>query len=166
LINIIPVSWILLYISYNKEWKRLVSEEVNALIKRHVDTTSSDPLHKRLSAIPLAVWEDEMPILEAVIRETIRLILNRILLRRNNADGLHIGEAVVPMGHFVAYPLEDVHMNPDIYTNPTRFDPLRFSPSREEDKKQVHAYLGWGAGQIIIGYYGRFNDMTDKVSFV
>jgi sterol 14-demethylase len=122
----------LLYISYNKEWKRLVPLEVNPLIQRHADTTSPDPLHKQLSAIPLAVWEDEIPILEAVIRETIRLILNRILLRRNNADGLHIGEAVVPMGYFVAYPLDDVHMNPDIYTNPTSFDPLRFSLSRED----------------------------------
>ena len=39
-------------------------------------------------------------------------------------------------------------MNPDIYFNPTMFDPTRFSPDRLEDKKQTHAFLGWGAGEI------------------
>jgi cytochrome P450 len=148
--NIIAVCWILLYISYHQEWKRAVSDEIDSLINGHTDSTSSDPLHKRLSAIPMTVWEEEMPILDVVLRETIRLMLNRTFLRYNIVENLHVGDTVVPMGNFIAYPLDDVHMNPDIYTNPASFDPLRFSEGREEDKKQTHAYLGWGAGQIII----------------
>ncbi len=44
------------------------------------------------------------------------------------------------------YLIDYTHMNPEIYTDPTEFDPGRYLPGREEDKKVDNAYLGWGAG--------------------
>jgi len=139
--------WTLLFLAHNKEWKTRVSNEVNSLITKHTDTTSSDPLHKRLAAIPISAWEDEMPILESVIRETLRITMNSTALRRNIVEDLPVSGKIIPRGNFMAYSLGDVHMNPDIYPNPSKFDPDRYSPGREEDKKVTFGYLGWGAGR-------------------
>lgn len=140
--------WALLYLSLHREWKEKVSREVNALIQTHTDITSSDPLHKRLSVIPVSAWEEGMPSLDLVIRETLRLTMNGALLRRNILEDLEITGKRLPKGHFLAYPLSDAHLNPDIYKNPTEFDPTRFMPGREEDKRQTYAYLGWGTGKF------------------
>lgn len=88
-----------------------------------------------------------MPALDLVLRETLRLTLSPTALRRNFQDDLEIDGKRIPVGNFVAYTLGDAHRNPDIYTNPAEFDPTRFDPGREEDKKQTYAYLGWGGGK-------------------
>lgn len=44
------------------------------------------------------------------------------------------------------YLIDDVHMNPEIYPDPLTWDPARYAPGREEDKKVPNAFLGWGAG--------------------
>ncbi|KAF8069204.1 cytochrome P450 [Lyophyllum atratum] len=141
--------WALLFLSFNAEWKAKVIAEVRALVDTHTNSSSSEPLHKRLAAIPISVWEDEMPVMDLVIRETIRLVLNGTALRRNVIDDMHVAGTgkTIPKGNFVAYPISDAHLNPNIYTDATEFDPSRFQPGREEDKKQTFAYLGWGAGR-------------------
>jgi sterol 14-demethylase len=128
----IPACLILLYISYHTHWKSTVHAEVQAI------------LHKRLSSLPIAVWEDEMPTIDLVLRETIRLVVNGTALRRNLPDGsggnlkMSGGEVEVPSGGFMAYSLTDAHMNPG------GFDPERFSPGREGE---AYLFLGWGAGE-------------------
>jgi len=143
----VSASWIFLFLSFHKEWKQKVAQEVTSLIQTHTDPTSSEPLHKRLSTISVSAWEKEMPNLDLVLRETVRLVVNITAVRRNLFQDLDIiAQQPVPKGHFVAYSLADAHLNPDIYTNPTEFDPTRFEPGRQEDKKQTYGYLGWGAG--------------------
>lgn len=88
-----------------------------------------------------------MPSLDVAIRETIRLTLNGTALRRNLAEEWKVEDKSLARGDFVAYSLSDVHLNPDIYTNPMVFDPDRFGPGREEDKKEQFGYLGWGVGR-------------------
>jgi cytochrome P450 len=48
---------------------------------------------------------------------------------------------------FLAYNLSDIHFDPDVYSDPMRFDPGRFSPERAEGKDVANAFLGWGAGR-------------------
>ncbi|KDR74009.1 hypothetical protein GALMADRAFT_71675 [Galerina marginata CBS 339.88] len=139
--------WALVFLASHPEWKDKVKAEVNAIIEKHTNTLSSDPLHKRLAAIPISVWEDEMPVLETVIRETIRLILTGAALRRNVLEELTVAGGLIQKGDFVAYSVADAHLNPEIYTQPNEFDPARFGPGREEDKKGTFSYLGWGAGR-------------------
>ena len=119
------------------------------MIQTHTNTISSDPLHKRLSAIPVSAWEEGMPVLDLIIRETLRLTMNATFLRRNVLEDITIGNKRLPRGHFLAYQVADAHLNPDIYDNPTQFDPSRYLPGREEHKKQAHAYLGWGSGESL-----------------
>ncbi|KAF8155590.1 cytochrome P450 [Crassisporium funariophilum] len=139
--------WILVYLASHPEWKTKVKTEINNLLDKYTNTSSGEPLHKRLSTIPMSAWEDDVPILDSVIRETIRVVLTGTVLRRNLLEELTLHGRQIERGDFVAYSLGDVHLNPGIYSRPDEFDPARFGPGREEDKKEAFAFLGWGAGR-------------------
>lgn len=66
--------------------------------------------------------------------------------RRIVYGDLQIGGLTVKLGDFIVYSQADAHLDPEIYLNPLKFDPERYSPGREEDRKQANAYLAWGAG--------------------
>lgn len=95
--------------------------------------------------------------LELALRETLRLTVNSAALRRNLAEDLNVCDKKLPLGSFVTYSFSDAHLNPEIYTNPRQFDPGRFLPGREEDKKQAYGFLGWGGGGYLFrGYHTLF----------
>ncbi|RDB26871.1 Lanosterol 14-alpha demethylase [Hypsizygus marmoreus] len=141
------VCWALVNLGMHLDWKEKVSTEVQALVSNHTDTLSSETLHKRLSTIPMNAWEDEMPVLDSVIRETLRLVINNTLLRRNLTRDIVIDGVTLERGDFLAYQASDVHANPEVYPNPEAFDPGRYDIGREEDKKVPMAFLAWGAGR-------------------
>lgn len=143
----VSACWSLLYLAANPIWREKVSAEFKVLLHKHTDTSSSEPLHKRLGMIPVSAWEEELPSADLVVRETIRLLLNLGIPRRNTQRRVTIEGVTIEKGDFVMYSAAKVHLNPDIYPNPTRFDPERYVPGREEDKKESLAYLGWGAGR-------------------
>jgi cytochrome P450 len=91
-----------------------------------------------------------MPTLELVLRETLRLIVTGTALRRNVVDDIPLYNKIVRKGAFMAYPLSDVHLNPDVYTDPYTFNPERWEEREGEDKEKKHGpftFLGWGAGR-------------------
>ena len=145
-------SWALLHLGTNPKWKRKAIDEFKALVEKHTNTLSLEPLHTRLSTIPLEAWEDELPSMDAIIRETLRISGSGTLFRRNIEKDLRIGAATIKRGDFVVYSTADVNLNPDIYPNPMNFDPDRFSPDREEDRKETFGYLSWGAGIYLISH--------------
>lgn len=140
--------WNIVYVGMHPEWKAKVKAEVDALLNQYT-SNPSDSLHKRLAAIPVSAWEDEMPVFDSVIRETLRLVLTGTALRRNVVDNIDVSGYTIGKGDFIAYNIADVHLNPDIYSQPNSFDPARFGPGRDEDKKGTFTYLGWGAGTYI-----------------
>ena len=142
----ISACWALLYLGAHPTWKKRAIDEYTALVLKYTDTSSSEPLHKRLSTIPLDAWENELPSVELIIRETIRLTLSFAALRRNVEKELEIDAVVIKRRDFLLYSLGRTHMDPEIYTEPTKFDPDRYLEGREEDRKQTYGYVGWGAG--------------------
>jgi Cytochrome P450 len=118
------------------------------LVNKHT-TNSNEPLYQRLASIHVSAWEGEMPVLELIIRETLRVSKAGLSMRRNLSEDLTFSGGVVKPGDFVAYPVSDVHFNPEIYSRPYEFDPTRFTPGREEDKKATFSYLSWGAGAFL-----------------
>ncbi|KAJ7127667.1 cytochrome P450 [Mycena epipterygia] len=144
----INVCWSLLHLGMDPHWKAQATAEVRALVARHTSTSAtSEPLHKQFATIPVSAWETEMPIMDAVIRETLRLAMSGVALRRNLVQDLPIGRQTVARGDFLTYSLADVHFDADIYPEPFKFDPGRYDAGREEDKGASFAYLGWGAGR-------------------
>ncbi|KAJ7127689.1 cytochrome P450, partial [Mycena epipterygia] len=144
----INACWTLLYLGIEPHWKAQATAEVRALLARHTSASAtSDPLHKRLAAIPVSAWEAEMPVVEAVIRETLRLTTTGVALRRNLVHDVAIGTQTIAGGDFLAYSLADVHFDAEIYPEPFKFDPGRYDAGREQDKGTPFAFLGWGAGR-------------------
>jgi len=121
-------------------------KEYTTLVANHSNTLSTEPLHKRLASIPLNAWEDELPSVDLVIRETLRSTLSTVLYRRNLQKDIVVDGVTIKRGDFMALPVLEAHMNPNIYSNPSSFDPDRFLEGREEDKKETFAYFAWGAG--------------------
>ena len=142
--------WALVYLAFNDEWKAKAKAEVDALVNKHTTNSSNEPLHQQLASIHISAWEDEMPVLDLIIRETVRINLSGFSLRRNVLEDLTFSGGLVKPGDFIGYSLADVHLNPEIYSRPNEFDPARFTPGREEDKKGTYSYLGWGAGAFLI----------------
>ena len=56
---------------------------------------------------------------------------------------LYLGGKAVPPGAFVMYPFSDVHLSPEVYKDPWRWDPAR----AEMSLKAPYAYVGMGAGE-------------------
>ncbi len=58
----------------------------------------------------------------------------------------------VPEGTLAFYSIVASHMLPDLFANPTAFDPDRFASPCEEHKKHPYALVGFGGGpRICIG---------------
>jgi cytochrome P450 len=142
----LSACWVLLQLAAHPSWREKVKNEVKSLMDVHTNTTSTEPLHKRLSAIPVTAWEESMPVFEAVQRETLRLVQSLTCLRRNLIEDIKVDGHVIKRGDFLAYSVTDAHLNPEIYQNPLQFDPDRFGEARAEDRKGTMSFLGWGAG--------------------
>ena len=115
----------------------------------YLDTSATLPpatLHERLGAVPVSAWEDELPILEACIRESQRISMSSVALRRNLREEIKICGRVVKQGDFLAYPMNEVHLNPEYYPEPHKYDPGRWlRPDSIPDA--AYTFLGWGAGR-------------------
>ncbi|EIM89162.1 cytochrome P450 [Stereum hirsutum FP-91666 SS1] len=123
-------------------------------------STSSSPPPPRtpssaytaLSSIPLSTWESSTPILDSLIRETLRIAQPHVAMRRNVGPEVYIDGKALPSGAFAVYPFSDVHLNEGIYEEPWRFDPGRWEGGKEGGKegkeKGEFGYIGWGGGRV------------------
>jgi sterol 14-demethylase len=140
-------SWALVDLAIHPEWREKCKKEIQDLLSRHFhDPTSSATVCEKLIAVHVSAWEDELPTLDACIRESHRIVFSGIIIRRNAGDDLNLAGGVVKRGDFLAYPLGDVHLNPEYYPEPLKYDPgrwLRPDPVSKDDRP----FLGWGAGR-------------------
>jgi cytochrome P450 len=62
------------------------------------------------------------------------------------------GGYLIPEGTRIRYAIAAGHRLPHIFPDPERFDPDRFAPPREEDRKQPYALVTFGGGpRVCIG---------------
>ena len=138
----------LVHIAIHPEWREKCKAEIQSLLSHHLnDSLSSAALHEKLGAIPISAWEDELPILEACIRESQRIIhIPAVALRRNIREDIKICGQVVKRGDFLAYSLADVQLNPEYYPEPYKWDPGRWLRP-DPVPNTIYPFLGWGAGR-------------------
>ncbi|KAJ4361124.1 uncharacterized protein N0V89_001693 [Didymosphaeria variabile] len=145
----INAAWVLCYLALNPQWKERVRAEVDGAILKHSTGPSQTPVDI-LAKLTLDEWESEFPVINMCLQESIRLQTVGTAFRKNVGDkAVKIGSTgeIVPKYGFVAFPVDDVHMNSEIYSDPMKFDPGRYAPDRAEDKKVPLAFVGWGSGR-------------------
>ncbi|KAL4079630.1 cytochrome P450 [Scleroderma citrinum] len=136
-------SWLTTFLGNNPEWKHKATLEVERLLAIYPPQSNTTSLSAHLASIPLEAWEGDAPVLDAVIHETLRIAQPHTAMRRNLGPDTIIDSKTIPSGALVVYPFSDVHLNPDIYPDPWKFDPNR------EAAKTPFGYLGWGGGKTV-----------------
>jgi len=58
---------------------------------------------------------------------------------------MRIGGQVVRRGDFLVYSMGDVHLDPEYYPEPDKYDPDRWLRS-DPLQNAAYTFLGWGAG--------------------
>lgn len=87
----------------------------------------------------------ELTYLDSVLRESMRLYPPGPYGARETTEDMIIGEYAVPAGTTVFYPFWAVHMNPEYWPDPERFDPGRFTPEASAGRPRL-AYIPFGIG--------------------
>ncbi|TMR03001.1 cytochrome P450 [Actinomadura soli] len=87
----------------------------------------------------------ELPYLERVVKEAMRLYPPGPYGARETTEDLVLGEYTVPAGTTIFYPFWAVHMNPGYWPEPERFDPGRFTPEASAGRPRL-AYIPFGLG--------------------
>lgn len=88
---------------------------------------------------------ESLPVIDAVISETLRLYPpGWILMRRAESDDDVLGFAV-PRNSFMTAPVYALHRNPDCWPDPARFDPDRFIGESQSQRDPL-MYVPFGLG--------------------
>ncbi len=125
------LSWAMHLLGQHPAVQELVHEEVAGVL-RGVSPTADDV--------------GKMPLVRAVIDETMRLYPPAWMLGRSARKDDTLGEFAVQGGHFVLVSPYITHRHPGLWDKPTEFDPTRFLDGRSE-RLPKFAYLPFGGGQ-------------------
>ncbi|KAF2163477.1 hypothetical protein M409DRAFT_26089 [Zasmidium cellare ATCC 36951] len=144
----INAAWILCYLANKPHWLTRVRDEVRTVANKYVPD-SSLPLREKLMHIPIEAWESEFPTIDICLKDSIRLQTAGTAFRKNMSGQdipLASGE-VIPNGAYVTLAAGEMHLNESIYENPAEWDPARYLPERQEDKRETYAWMGWGVAR-------------------
>jgi cytochrome P450 len=116
-----------------------------ALLSQHPDVAAAldDELAGCLrGAAPRVEQLGLLPLLDAVVKESLRLLPPAPLNHRIAAEDTELGGHVIPRGTELLSSAYHTHRLPDIYSNPARFSPRRW----ERLDPGPYAYNPFGAG--------------------
>ena len=137
----------LIDLAAHQDWKEKCKKEVREFLSNHLGENPPGTLHEKLGAIPISAWEGELPVLDACIKESQRILMSGMIsVRKNHFEGIKIGDQVIKPGDFLLYSAGEVHMNPEYYPEPHKYDPGRWLRP-DPIPKTVYPFLGWGAGR-------------------
>ncbi|KFM73420.1 Cytochrome P450 4C1, partial [Stegodyphus mimosarum] len=83
--------------------------------------------------------------LEQVIKETLRLYPSAPITIRENEEALKVGSYTIPARSHIATLVYMLHRDPEMFPNPEKFDPDRFS-SENIGKRDTYSYIPFSAG--------------------
>ena len=125
-------AWILIELLRHPDHLKLVLEELDQLFG-----TEGDVTFQSLRKIPR---------LESVIKEVLRLHPPLIFLIRKVMRDLHFKDYTIKAGKFVCTSPRVSHRIPEIFPDPEKFDPDRYSPERNEDEIPF-SWIAFGGGR-------------------
>ena len=125
-------SWGLLDLLMHPEWMAKVVGELDEIY-----ADGRDVSYQALREIPL---------LECALKETLRLHPPLVILMRKVMHAFHYKGWTIPAGHLAAASPAVSNRMPEHFPAPERYEPERYGPGREEDRKSF-AWLPFGAGR-------------------
>jgi sterol 14alpha-demethylase len=88
-----------------------------------------------------------LAVLERSIKEAERLQPPLIVLLRNVLQPYRVNGFELPAGSLALASPAISHRLPDLFERPDTYDPNRFAPGREEDRKAPYSLIGFGGGK-------------------
>ncbi|MBM3553480.1 MAG: cytochrome P450 [Alphaproteobacteria bacterium] len=120
------------FLAVNPDWQEKLREEVNAL-----GLTPGEPLpYERL---------DELPLVEMAFNESLRLIPPAPSILRRAVRDMEFGGFHIPQGTHIAVNALYTHHMPDVWPEPEKFDPLRFTDEAIAARHK-YAFIAFGGG--------------------
>lgn len=132
------MNWMIYYLLKNPEVKARVIKDLESTFPENLE--GKQPLtFTRLNKVSL---------LEHVETECLRLHppIGFAMPRDTPPQGAVIAGIYVPGGVTVGVPAATIGRNPDVYSEPDRFDPDRWSWESQDVATMKTCYLGFGAG--------------------
>jgi len=111
-----------------------------ALVREEAETVLGD------DAATLARLK-RLTVLERCLKEAERLHPPLVMLMRTVLRDLEVGDKIVPRGSLALVSPAISHRSPDAFRCPDQFDPNRFAPGREEDRRTPYSLIGFGGGK-------------------
>jgi retinoid hydroxylase len=125
------MNWIMFELGNRPEWRQKLRDEQQQV----VGNDSLKLQHLR-----------QFPQLSNVLKEGERLYPPAHALSRAVVEDIEYAGYLIPAGWYVVVFPRLTHRMPEIYCEPELFDPDRFAPPREEDKKYPYSLIGFGGG--------------------
>ncbi|MFN8481861.1 MAG: cytochrome P450 [Anaerolineae bacterium] len=133
-------AWLFWEVAQRPAWVGRVRAELDEVMDEHTFLTTEATRQMKL----LGYVIDEVGRLHAPVRNAPRGVVKEF----------EFGGYTVPVGTQVRYSIAATHMLPTLWDHPEVFDPERFAPGREEQKRHPFAFLPFGAGpRICIGMH-------------
>ncbi len=128
----VTTAWSILELCQSPEYLRRVREELDGMFGGGESVT-----YHSLRTVPLT---------ERVVLETLRLHPPLFMLVRVAKEDFIFKDFFIQKGTWVLTSPTVSHLIPEFFANPTAFDPDRFAPPREEDKRDF-AFIAFGGGR-------------------
>jgi sterol 14alpha-demethylase len=90
---------------------------------------------------------NKMDHLNRAMKEALRMYPPLIFVMRKLLADVEFGDYVIPENDYVFVSPSISMRDPAAFTNPNQYDPDRFAPGREEDRKQPFTFIGFGGGR-------------------
>jgi sterol 14-demethylase len=89
----------------------------------------------------------ELTVLENAVKEALRLHPPLFMLVRVVKQDFTYKQYFIRKGTWIVVSPTVAHRLPEVFADPEAFDPDRFAPGREEDKRHGFAYIAFGGGR-------------------
>lgn len=128
----VTTAWTLIELLKNRDSLKRTVEEID-----RVFGTGEPVSHAKLR---------ELTFVENVVKESLRMHPPLFMLVRVAMQDFVYKDYFIPQGTWIVLSPTVAHRMPEVFQDPERFDPDRYAPPREEDKRDF-AYIAFGGGR-------------------